>query len=59
MEATVGAYKESIAEAVKKAGYKFGMDVFIALDVASSEFYDKTKKQYVFKKSDGSKVAGS
>ena len=46
---------ETIASAVKKAGYKFGKDVFIALDVASSEFYDKVKKQYVFKKSDGSK----
>ncbi len=46
---------ESIAAAVKKAGYKFGKDIFIALDVASSEFYDKTKNQYVFKKSDGSK----
>jgi enolase len=46
---------ETIATAVKKAGYKFGTDVFIALDAASSEFYDKAKKQYVFKKSDGSK----
>jgi enolase len=46
---------ESIAAAVKKAGYKFGKDIFIALDVASSEFYDKVKNQYVFKKSDGSK----
>ncbi len=46
---------ESIAEAVKKAGYKFGKDVFIALDVAASEFYDAKAKQYVFKKSDGSK----
>jgi len=46
---------ETIATAVKKAGYKFGKDVFIALDVASSEFYDKVKKQYVFKKSDGSR----
>ena len=45
---------ETIATAVKKAGYKFGKDVFIALDVASSEFYDKTKKKYVFKKSDKS-----
>jgi enolase len=44
---------ETIAEAVKKAGYKFGKEVFIALDVASSEFYDKAKKQYVFKKSSG------
>ena len=46
---------ESIAAAVKKAGYKFGKDVFIALDVASSEFFDAKTKQYVFKKSDGSK----
>ncbi len=46
---------ESIAQAVKKAGYKFGKDVFIALDVAASEFYDAGKKSYVFKKSDGSK----
>ncbi len=48
---------ETIAEAVKKAGYKFGKDVFIALDVASSEFYDKAKKQYVFKKSSGQKFS--
>jgi enolase len=46
---------ETIATAVKKAGYKLGRDVFFALDVAASEFYDKAKKQYVFKKSDGSK----
>jgi enolase len=48
---------ETIAEAVKKAGYKFGKDVFIALDVASSEFYDKAKKQYVFKKSSGERMS--
>lgn len=46
---------ESIAEAVKKAGYKLGKDIFFALDVASSEFYDAEKKKYIFKKSDGSK----
>ena len=46
---------ETIAGAVKKAGYKLGKEVFFALDVASSEFFDKAKKQYVFKKSDGSK----
>lgn len=45
---------DTIANAVKKAGYKFGKEVFIALDCASSEFYDKTKKAYVFKKSDKS-----
>ena len=45
----------TIATAVKVAGYKFGKQVFIALDAASSEFYDATKKAYVFKKSDGAK----
>jgi enolase len=46
---------ESIAAAVKKAGYSLGKEIFIALDVAASEFYDKTQNLYVFKKSDGSK----
>jgi enolase len=46
---------KTIARAVEKAGYKLGKQIFIALDVASSEFYDAKKKQYVFKKSDGSK----
>jgi enolase len=45
---------EVIAEAVKKAGYKLGKDMFIALDVAASEFYDAKKKAYIFSKSDGS-----
>lgn len=44
---------EVIAAATKKAGYKLGKDIFIALDVASSEFYKNGK--YVFDKSDGSK----
>ncbi|MGE9291849.1 MAG: phosphopyruvate hydratase [Puniceicoccales bacterium] len=46
---------EAIAAAVKGAGYKLGKEIFIALDVASSEFYDAKKKKYVFGKSDGSK----
>lgn len=46
---------EAIAQAVEKAGYKLGEDVAIALDVASSEFYDAEENLYVFKKSDGSK----
>ncbi|MCC5834489.1 MAG: phosphopyruvate hydratase, partial [Opitutales bacterium] len=46
---------EAIAKAVKDAGYKLGKDIFIALDVAASEFYDKKTKKYVFSKSDGSK----
>lgn len=50
---------ECIAQAVKKAGYKLGSQIAIALDVASSEFYDKVKKQYVFKKSDGRRLSPS
>jgi enolase len=46
---------DSIAMAVEKAGYSLGKEIFIALDVASSEFYDREQNLYVFKKSDGSK----
>ena len=45
---------EVILKAIKEAGYKPGKDVVICLDPAASEFYDKKKKKYVFKKSDGS-----
>lgn len=37
---------EFIMEAIKKAGYKPGEDVFIALDVAASELYNKETKKY-------------
>jgi len=50
---------EVIAQAVDKAGYKLGEDTFIALDVASSEFFDKEQKKYVFKKSDQSVKSAS
>ncbi len=43
-----------ICQAIEKAGYKVGDDISIALDVASSEFYDKDKGAYVFHKSDNS-----
>ncbi len=46
---------EVIAKAVKAAGYNFGKDIFVALDVASSEFYNAKTKKYVFSKSDNSK----
>ena len=41
-----------IMQAIEKAGYKPYDDVCIAMDPASSEFYDKDKKKYIFKKSD-------
>ena len=43
---------EVILEAIKNAGYAGGKDVFLALDPASSEFFDNGK--YVFSKSDKS-----
>src|SRR5213596_1954759 len=46
---------ESIARAVERAGYKLDEQIFVALDAASSEFYDRAQDLYVFKKSDGSK----
>jgi len=49
---------DAIAEAVKNAGYKLGKDIFLALDVASSEFYDAKTGNYVFKKSTGQKFTG-
>jgi enolase len=45
---------ELIVSAIEKAGFKPGSDVMIALDPASSEFYDSAKKKYVFSKSDKS-----
>ena len=45
----------AIAQAVEGAGYRLGEQIAIALDVASSEFYDPENNLYVFKKSDGSK----
>ncbi len=44
---------ELIIEAIERAGYKAGEDVFIALDPAASELYED--KTYVFHKSDGSR----
>jgi len=48
---------EVILQAIEKAGYKPGDDVMLALDPAASEFYDKDKKKYVFKKSDGRELS--
>lgn len=45
---------DTLSQAVEKAGYKLGEDVFFAIDAASSEFYDEESKLYRFKKSDGS-----
>jgi enolase len=43
-----------VVEAITQAGYRPGDDIGVALDPAASEFYDDSKKKYVFKKSDKS-----
>ncbi|MGH9716103.1 MAG: phosphopyruvate hydratase [Candidatus Acidiferrales bacterium] len=45
---------ERILEAITAAGYKPGEQIAIAIDPAASEFYDRSAKRYVFKKSDRS-----
>ena len=49
---------ESILEATKNAGYKAGRQIYLALDVASSEFYNRDGT-YTFKKSTGKTVSGA
>jgi enolase len=41
-----------ILEAIQQAGFRPGEDVALALDPAASEFFDKERGKYVFKKSD-------
>ncbi len=45
---------EHIITAIEKAGFRPGEDIMIALDPASSEFYDTARKKYVFSRSDRS-----
>jgi enolase len=47
---------ETVLMAIEKAGYKPGVDIFIAMDAAVSEFYDEETGLYHFKKSDGKKL---
>jgi enolase len=56
LESTEAAI-EVILQAIKDAGYKSGKQIFLALDVASSEFYNKNGT-YTFKKSSGKTVSG-
>jgi enolase len=48
-----------IVKAVEKAGYTMGEEMMIALDPASSEFYDADKQKYVFHWSDGRELSSS
>lgn len=50
---------EIVLIAIEKAGYRPGEDIFIAIDAASSEFYNAEEKMYHFKKSSGEKLTSS
>jgi enolase len=47
---------KAVMQAIDKAGYKAGEDIFIAMDAAASEFYNTDEKVYHFKKSTGDKL---
>ena len=47
---------ETVLEAIEAAGFKPGEDIHIAMDAATSEFYDKKTGLYTFSKSDGRKL---
>lgn len=50
---------ETVLMAIEKAGYKPGDDMFIAMDAASSEFYNAKEKVYHFHQSTGDKLTSS
>ena len=50
---------EVIIQAIEKAGYRPGEDVYLALDAASSEFYLKDEQVYHFHKSTGEKLSAA
>jgi len=50
---------ETVIQAIEKAGYKPGLDVWIAMDAAASEFYDPKEKIYHLKKSTGDKLSSA
>jgi len=50
---------EYVLKAIEAAGYRPGEDVYIAMDAASSEFYNKEEKVYHFHKSTGEKLSSA
>ena len=57
LESTEAAI-EAILRACGKAGYREGEQIVLALDVAASEFHDRERNRYVFKKSTGEERTG-
>jgi enolase len=55
----LGSNEEAVStlvRAIEDSGYKPGKDIFLALDCAASEFYDKASKTYTF---DKKKISGA
>ncbi|MEM7040189.1 MAG: phosphopyruvate hydratase, partial [Bacteroidota bacterium] len=50
---------QTVIEAIEKAGYRPGEDMFIALDAAATEFYNRETNKYVFSKSTGEELSPS
>jgi enolase len=50
---------QCVMKAIEKAGYKPGVDIFIAMDAATTEFYDEATGMYILKKSTGEKMTSS
>jgi enolase len=50
---------KAVMQAIDKAGYKAGEDIYIAMDAAASEFYNTDEKVYHFKKSTGDKLTAA
>ncbi len=50
---------ETVLQAIEKAGFKPGHDIYIAMDAATTEFYDEKTGMYSFKKSDKRQMSSS
>lgn len=50
---------ETVLQAIEKAGYRPGHDIFIAMDAACSELYDEKQAVYHFHKSNGPKLSSA
>lgn len=56
---SVEAVLDAIMTAIRNAGYEPGRDVSLALDVASSEFYDPDRQLYILRKSGGIEMSAA
>jgi enolase len=48
---------QCVMDAIGDAGYTPGKDIYIAIDAASTEFFDVTSGKYIFKKSSGDQLS--